>query len=184
MLVPILKRIGIGVAAATLLVVAAGLLLLPRTYGLSRSIVIAAPQDQVHALCEDLEQWPRWAPWFQADPGLAVTTGPVTRGPGARQTWDGKSSRGQVTFTGSDPDSGVAFDLVLGDDGRPAVSRLRYAVVDSGIQVTWDLQGDGGFNPLQRFVGLMMGPYLGPMFDEGLARMKLEAEEAAADTTG
>ena len=58
---------------------------------------------------------------------------------------------------------------------------MRYAVVDSGVQVTWDMKGDAGFNLLDRFFGLLMDAVVGPMFDEGLARLKLVAEEAPAE---
>ena len=77
MIVPLLKRIGIGVGLATLLVIVVGLFL-PRTYTIERSIVITAPQEHIHEFLDNLEQWPRWIPWFKADPDLQITLGSVT----------------------------------------------------------------------------------------------------------
>ena len=43
------------------------------------------------------------------------------------------------------------------------------------------MTGDNGWNLLARYFGLMMDPLMGSMFDEGLARLKLVAEEAPAE---
>ncbi|MCP4574650.1 MAG: SRPBCC family protein [bacterium] len=184
MLAPVLKRVGIGIVAATLLVVGIGLLL-PRDYSVTRSVVIEASRDSVHALCSDLEQWPRWTPWFRADPDLEITLGSVTRGAGAHQSWVSGNAAGELTVTRSDPDWGVGFDLILDAKGRQAASTMLYADTDTGLQVTWELAGDNGMNPLGRVAGLLMDMVVGPMFDEGLARLKLVAEETVAqdDTT-
>ena len=180
MLVPVLKRVGIGVLAATVIVVGIGLLL-PREYTVTRSVVIEAPRERIHALCCDLEQWPRWIPWFRADPGLEITLGDVTCGLGAHQSWAGGNGRGELTLTRCDPAWGVGFDLILDERGRRAVSTMCYADAAGGVEVTWQLAGDNGFNPLGRVAGLLMDMVVGPMFDEGLARLKLVAEEAGEE---
>jgi hypothetical protein len=87
---------------------------------------------------------------------------------------------GEPTFTRCDPDWGVGFDMLLDGRGRRAASTMSYADVGDGVQVTWEMVGDNGFNPLGRFAGLLMDMVVGPMFDEGLARLKLVAEEAPA----
>ena len=43
------------------------------------------------------------------------------------------------------------------------------------------MQGEHGWNLLERYAGLLTDALLGPMFDEGLARLKLVAEEAPDD---
>ena len=158
---------------------------MPRTYTIERSIVIAAPQERIHELCDNLEQWPRWIPWFKADPDLKITLGDVTRGEGAHQSWDGKGSVGELTFTRSDPAWGVDFDMVFDKGPTEVVCTMRDAPTDSGgIEVTWVMTGDNGYNLLARYFGLLMDPLMGSMFDEGLARLKLVAEEAPADESG
>ncbi|MFN2369632.1 MAG: SRPBCC family protein [Candidatus Krumholzibacteriia bacterium] len=180
MVVPILKRIGIGIVAATLLVVLVGLFL-PRTWTVSRTEVIAAPQERIHALCEDLEQWPAWTPLFSAGPGVEVTMGPVTRGEGAHQSWQGDGTGGELTITRSDPDWGVAFNVAFLDRSTRASSALTYGTAPGGIAVTWDVTGDSGWNVMERYLGLLMDPALGPMFGDGLTQLKLVAEDKAPD---
>jgi len=182
MIAAIFKRIGIGVGAATVVVLAVGLVL-PRDWAVSRTTTIDAPQPRVFALCDDLAQWPAWTPWFKTDPDLAITLGAVTRGVGAHQSWRGKGSAGELTFTRSDPDSGIAFDLVFTDRGTRAVSELRFAAADSGTVVTWSMAGDSGWNVMNRLLGVMMDPVMGPMLEDGLERLKLVAEDKAPDAT-
>ncbi len=183
MLVPVLKRVGLGVGLATLLVVVIGLFL-PRNYTISRSVVVDASRERVHELCTNLEEWPRWTPWFRADPDLAITLGDITRGAGAHQSWTSSKGRGELTFVRANPDRGVDFDLVLNQGDETMACTMRYSDVADGLQVTWELVGDHGYNLAGRYVGLLMDMLVGPMFDEGLARLKLVAEEAPADSTG
>ena len=180
MVLPILKRIGIGVGAATLLVVAVGLFL-PRTWTVGRTVTIDAPTARVHALCDDLEQWPAWTPWFRADPELEITMGAVTRGVGAHQSWRGKDGAGELTFTASDPERGIAYDIAFIDRNTRAVCTMAYAPAANGAtEVTWTMTGDSGWNVMERYLGLLMDPLLGPMFEDGLERLKLVAEGKVA----
>ena len=184
MVIPLLKRLGIGVGLATLLVIVVGLFL-PRTYTIERSIVITASQERIHESCDNLDHWPRWSPWCKADPDLKITLGDVTRGKGAHQSWISKASVGELTFTRSDPAWGVGFDMVFDKGPTEAICTMRYAPADSGgIEVTWVMTGDNGYNLLARYFGLLMDPLMGSMFDEGLVRLKLVAEEAPAEDGG
>lgn len=179
MVLPILKRIGIGVGAATLLVVAVGLFL-PRTWSVSRDEVIQVEPARVHELCNDLQQWPAWTPWLQADPELQITLGPVTSGAGAHQSWQGKDGAGELTFTRSDPAWGVAYDIAFVDRGTRAACTMVYGPGPvGGTSITWTMSGDHGWNVMDRYLGLLMDPLLGPMFEDGLERLKLVAEDRA-----
>jgi len=175
---PILKRIGIGVGLATLVVIVVSLFL-PRTYTVSRSVMIDAPLERVHELCSDLERWPSWTPWFRADPGMEIILGEITRGVGAHQSWRSKDGAGELTFTRCDAEWGVAFDLDFVNRGEQAVSTIRYDRTEGQVAVTWDMTGDNGWNPIARFVGIVMDPLFGPMFEDGLERLKLVAEGRA-----
>jgi hypothetical protein len=43
------------------------------------------------------------------------------------------------------------------------------------------MQGDSGWNVLNRLLGVMMDPVMGPMLEDGLERLKLVAEDKAPD---
>ncbi len=185
-MVPILKRVGIGIGLATLLVIAIGFAL-PSSYTISRAVTINAAPARIHALVNDLERWPDWTPWAKADPSLVVTFGDITQGVGAHQSWTGNSGGGELTITRSDPDWGVGYDMSLDDGKYKSQATLEYKRAGSATEVVWTMSGENGNNPFTRYFGLMMDPMVGPMFEDGLNRLKLAAEksphEAAPDST-
>ena len=180
MLVPILKRIAIGVVLATLLVIVVGLLL-PSSYEVSRSVVIAAPQARVHEFCGNLKSWPLWTPWFTGDPDMTVQYGPTTTGEGAHWSWSGYNGNGELTFTRCDPAWGVAFEMFLNDHRQRTEGSLQYGTAPAGVEVVWTMAGEHGWNILSRYFGLSMDYLVGPMFEEGLEKLKAVVEAEAED---
>ena len=173
----ILTRVGIGVGAATVLVVAVGFLL-PRTFEVSKTMVIKAKPARIHEFTGDLARWNQWAPWLKDDPTLVVTPGEKTTGAGASQTWSGKSSDGHLAFTRSDPTWGISYNMAFGKSTYEATGSLLYRKVPEGTEVVWSMTGDNGRNIMARYFGFLMPSMIGPMFDEGLARLKLISERA------
>jgi len=174
----IMKRVGIGVGLATLLVIVVGFML-PSTYVISRTVTINADSARIHALVGDLEQWPEWTPWAKADPTIVVTFGDKTTGVGAHQSWTGDSGGGELTFTRSDTTSGIAYDMSMDEGKHSSRGTMEYHPADGATEVVWGMTGDLGRNPFNRYFGLMMDPMVGPMFEEGLVRLKMVAEKDA-----
>lgn len=176
----ILKLVGIGFGLAALVVVVVGFLL-PSSFSITRTVVIEASPERVHEFVGDLEQWPRWTPWLRTDPSLVVTPGALTTGKGAHQSWQSKTGGGELTFTRCQPGWGVAFDMTLGKSKQLSACSLRYRAIAQGTELTWQLQGDSGLDIFGRYFNLMLDPLMGPMLDEGLARIKLLAEETTEE---
>jgi hypothetical protein len=176
----ILIRVGIGVLAATALVVVVALFL-PKSYTVTRSVVVNAPPAEIHLFTGDLNRWPEWTPWLNEDPTIVVTVGQETTGVGASQTWVGESGDGELTFTRSDPDWGIAYDMAFDQGKYRSQNSMEYRTVGGATEVFWIMTGDHGPNPLERYFGIFMPAMIGPMFDEGLARLKLVTEKARAE---
>ena len=158
-----------------LIVIAAVGFLLPRSYNVAESVVIDVKPSKVHDLVGDLKRWDEWTPWKEEDPSIQVTFGPETKGVGASQSWTGKDGAGKLTFTASDPDQGVEFDLNF--DGKPAKGAIRYERVGDGTKVTWSLQGDADVPVVGGYLALAMPRLAGPMFEKGLAKLKSQSEK-------
>lgn len=179
----IAKLIGIGFGLALLLVVAVGFLL-PSHYTIERVLVVEAAPAQIHELVGDLEQWPRWTPWLRDDPSLVVTQGDLSTGKDAQLAWENKTGGGDLIFTRSQADWGVAFDLTLGKRKRLSACSIRYRVIQQGTEITWQLQGDAGMDILSRYFNLMLDPLMGPMLEDGLDQIKVLAEDSPQDESG
>jgi hypothetical protein len=149
---------------------------LPKNYNVERSVVIRAEPAAIHTLVGELRAWDRWTPWQEADPTIVTTFGETTTGVGASQSWTGESGSGELTFTQCSPETGVVYDMSFDEGNYVSIGALDYRVEDGGTEVTWRMAGEMGANPISRYFGAMMDAMIGPMFEQGLARLKTEAE--------
>ncbi len=171
----VLKILGIGVLGLVVLVVVVSFFL-PKTYHVERTVSIAAPASQVHRLTSDLVNgWPQWEPWSEADDSIVTTYGEVTSGVGASQSWVSKSGNGELTVVLCDENTGVEYDMSLNDGEYAAKGKLVYTSTDSGTDVTWAMDGDVS-GILGKYFGVLMDGMAGPMFEQGLDRLKTTAE--------
>ena len=172
-----LKSILIFVAFVAVLLLAVGFLL-PTRYEVERSIIVQAYREDVHDLVADLEQWERWAPWKEEDPTLRTTLGDTTRGVGASQSWTGDSGGGRLHITASDPDTGIAYEMVFLDGERelPASGRIGYTDKTGATVVTWSMSGDFDMPVVGGWYALFADRMIGPMFERGLEKLKVAAE--------
>ncbi len=171
---PILKRIGLGIGLATLLVVIVGFML-PASYTVQRTVTVNADPARIHALVGDLQRWPEWSPWAKADPSVSSTYGEATTGVGAHQSWTSDNGGGELTFTACDPRTGISYDMILDRGKYTVTATMAYQPGPDGTTVVWSMTGHNGNNPFSRYFGLMMDPMVGPMFEDGLNRLKLAA---------
>lgn len=172
-----LKWIGIVVVVLVVLFVGVGALL-PSEFSVERSVVISAGPEQIHELVGDLRQWPEWAPWSEMDPSIQTTYGETTTGVGASQSWTSNSGDGELTFTMSDVQTGVVYDMSFDEGAFLCKGSLRYETAPDGTKVTWDFKGDSGWNLIGRYMGLMMDTMVGEAFTKGLDSLKAKAEAA------
>ena len=149
---------------------------LPPKYHVERSISIAADTEKIHELVGDLRQWPRWTRWQSLDPTLKVVYGERTNGVGARQAWNGSTGNGELIFTKCDCDTGVTYSLFFDRGWQKSLGEILYSPSGDETTVTWSMSGDFGLNLPRRFVGMMMRPKIEEVFDNGLRRLKQEAE--------
>lgn len=149
---------------------------LSKDFTVSRSIEIQASPEEVYALVGDLEQWPVWGPWKDADEALQVTLGEQTKGVGASQSWVGTDGDGRLVFTKADPQTGIEFDLLFNEDAFANVSSITYKPSGNGLLVTWDMSGEVPAPVVGGYMAWMMPGMVAPMFDDGLAKLKAAAE--------
>ncbi len=173
-----LKGIIIFVVSVLALLALVGLFL-PSAYHVERETLIAASPEAVHAHVGDLAAWDAWTPWLEQDPTIEVTLGASTTGVGAHQSWTGESGSGQLTFTLCDPARGVAYDMDFNQGQYVSTGEIAYHPAEGGTRVVWAMDGDMGRNIIARYMGLVMDAWTGPMFENGLAKLKTVVEAGA-----
>jgi hypothetical protein len=171
-----MKKFLLALAILLGLVVLGGFLL-PDHYQISRSVTTQAPLEKVQPLLEDLTRWPSWSPWEKADTTIVTTLGPVKAGLGATQRWTDHTGGGRLELTRVEPGR-VAYDVWFADSKTPAHSVMSATPAAGGtLTLTWSMEGEMDMPGVGPYFALMVGHMIGPMFDQGLQSLKVEAEK-------
>lgn len=173
-----MRTTGIVVFALLCILSVVGLLL-PTQFNISRSIDINADQQVIHRYVSELKNWDLWTPWKELDPSVVVTLGEKTTGIGASQTWTGKDGDGSLMVTMSSPETGIKYDLLLGDDAENCESAVTYSPINQKTRVTWTMKGDMTMPIVGGYVAVLMDTMAGEMFDRGLLNLKRIAEQSS-----
>jgi len=150
---------------------------LPRTFEVSRSAVIAAPEARVYDDIADPRIWKKWSVWTRRDPQMDIAYSGPPFGQGAKWSW--KSARegsGSMEFTRVEPNKRVEYSLFFPDFNMRSTGDFSLQPAPGGVRVTWTNRGDVGSNPLKHYLAVAMDRMVGPDFEAGLANLKTLAE--------
>jgi dienelactone hydrolase/uncharacterized protein YndB with AHSA1/START domain len=181
-----MKKILFILATLVVLVLVATLLIPAHTH-VERSTVIKAAPATVYRYLADFRQFNRWSPWAQRDPETQYEfTGPAI-GVGSRMTWTSQHPEvgsGSQQVAEAEPPHRLKVRLEFGDMGG-AFSGYALEPQDEGTRITWTFDSESGFNPLHRFLGLMMDKWVGADYEQGLINLKqlVESEAVSAIET-
>jgi len=172
----ILKILG-GIIGVALIAFGAFLMLAPGEASMERSIEIDAPREVVFQHVNNLQQWEKWSPWYGMDPSMQVTYSETKEGNGASYSWTGdETGKGTLTILESTAPESIQTDLDFGQDGRASGNWKFEEVEGGGTKATWAFHTK--VSGMGKMVHLFMST-LEAQYDEGLAKLKEVAEEAA-----
>ena len=165
-----LKKIlvAIGGIVLLLLVIPAGLSSKMRV---TRSIEIQRSPADVHAYLADLNQYPKWNPFSENDPGSTAQV--AGTGIGSTLIWKGeKTGEGRMTITQIQPNQRVQLKLEFFTPmaGEALLEWTTDAIDANKTHVTWSMDQDLSY--FHRYVGLLMGGSIAKTFDRGLSNLK------------
>lgn len=164
-------------------VLAAASFLLPREIAVARDITINAPPSAVFPHVNNLKKFEEWSPWAKIDPNVTFEyTGPE-QGVGQKVSWSSDMpdvGTGSQEIVESVENQRVRTALDFGDHGTAnAVFKLEPSG-DEATKVVWGFTTDSGYNPMMRWMGLMMDKWVGEKYDEGLGNLKKMVEGAGS----
>jgi uncharacterized protein YndB with AHSA1/START domain len=173
----IVKRILIGLVVIVGVLVAIAYVL-PREVSVERSTTIDAPPEKIFTVVNGYKRFNEWSPWYELDPGMAITHEGPEEGVGAKMTWKSDKSNvgsGTQEIIESVPNEKVRVALDFGKNGK-GVAGFTLVPEGEGTKVTWDFETDLGNNPVARYFGLMFDRWIGPDYEKGLAKLKALVE--------
>jgi polyketide cyclase/dehydrase/lipid transport protein len=164
----------------------AGLLLYaasrPDEFRVQRSVRIAAPAPQVHALIHDLQRFNTWNPYNRKDPDVKGQYSGPAAGPGAAYAFQGNKDvgKGSLTILDSQPPQRVTMrlDMLAPFEGH---NQIDFTLVPAGAasdatDVTWAMHGPASFVPKLMGIFFDMDKMIGRDFEAGLLNLKAAAE--------
>ena len=166
-----LKKILIGLAVLGVVIIAVALLKSP-DFRVERSLVIAAPAEQLFPYFDNHKKFNEWNPWAKMDPEAKNTyTGPDS-GVGAVASWDGKKvGKGSATITESKANERIVerMNWLAPMEGVSTVE-FTFKPEDEGrTRVTWAMYGQNE-GLMVKVMSLFMSceKMCGPEFEKGL----------------
>ena len=157
---------------------------MPSQVVISRSSLIAAPPGAIYPLIADFQAgWSLWNTIDDEDPGITYSYSGPSLGLGAVQNWKSKKmGDGRMTIIKADSQSGIAFDLVIGEakEAFKLEGVMAMAPEAGGTRLTWTDRGDLGKDPGKRLLAPLMAKMMGHAFEKSLAAIKRIAEAAPA----
>ncbi|MBN1200202.1 MAG: GyrI-like domain-containing protein [Bacteroidales bacterium] len=153
--------------------------LLPRQYKVERSIVIGASSELVYDLTCNLNNWDLWSVWTkEVDTTALFELSGNDCEAGTIWKWNGKLlGNGELIVTEVVPEKSFSYELLFDEGNFRSTGGFRYEEMADSVLVIWSDEGDLGFNPVYRYMGLFMSNTIGPDFELGLERLKEIAEE-------
>ena len=177
----VVRKILIGVPAA-LAVLAAVIATRPSEFHVERSITIAAPPEAAFARVDDFHAWTTWSPYEKVDPQMQRSYEGPTSGTGAIYTWAGndKAGAGRMKIERSDAPSRIDIELQFFKPFECTnTATFTFTPTPEGTKVTWAMDGQNNFVAKAASLVFDMDKLVGGDFEQGLASLKAQAEEAA-----
>jgi effector-binding domain-containing protein len=173
-----LKKIFIGIVILLLVLIVISYLL-PKNYKVERSTIIKANKSVIFDLTSNFTKWDLWTPWTKAiDSTAKFELIGIEAQVGTQWKWTGKVlGNGEMTISEIMPDELIAYDLSFNEGKYQSKGKLVIEVQGDSNKVSWFDEGDLGYNPISRYMGLFMDKMMGPDFEKGLAKLKKVAEE-------
>lgn len=165
----ILKKILYFVVGLIVLLVVVSLFL-PAHIHVERTALVKGSPETVYKLVTHLPSWERWSPWHRIDPQMKVEYATISEGLGAQYSWKSENDRvgnGSIKIVDLKPASYVKTEMNFMENGI-ATSEYFLAPTPEGTQVKWTMDSEAGWNPMMRYMGLMMDKWVGPDYEKGL----------------
>lgn len=172
-----LKKIGLffAILIAILMIVP---LFLPSDYSVMRSKDFVQSDSLIYSLVGDFNEFVKWSPWQERDPGATVTITGVPFTVGYKYEWKGDpdlSGSGYMEVTAVEPGKKITMNLVFNEPMQStALNVWEFEKTPDGSRMFWTTSGELDY--FGRYFGLMMDGMLGADFEHGLSTLKKYAE--------
>lgn len=152
----------------------------PKTYQVSRSIVIDKPKEIVFPYVKMVKNQDHWSPWKRKDPDMKQTYTGTDGEVGFKASWKGNKDvgEGSQTITAVVENERIDNHLIFLKPWK-SESDGYYTVEDAGAgqtKVVWGFKGQNKFPATIFMLFINMDKVVGKDFEEGLQNLKIILE--------
>jgi len=152
----------------------------PKTYNVSRSIIIDKPKEIVFPYLRMIKKQDHWSPWKKKDPNMKQTFTGTDGEVGFKASWVGNKEvgEGSQTITAIVENQQIDTHLVFLKPWQ-SESNGYYTVTDASpgqTKVVWGFKGKNKFPVTIFMLFFNMDKAVGKDFEEGLKNLKKELE--------
>ncbi len=154
----------------------------PSTTHIHREIRMQVPVSVVMERLYDLKFFQeKWSPWTEKDPTMKVTYRGEMGIKGSSLAWESNNEnvgKGSMTYRYTNRDT-VMMNLHFDDFGD---SKLYHLVQKNGngTRVSWNMLSENGFFSRAFLLFMDLDAMVGPDFEKGLRKLKMELEREQA----
>jgi effector-binding domain-containing protein len=151
-------------------------LILPSKMTVEKSLVIKAPAELIYNQVNVLKNWEKWSPWHKIDTLMKIEYFGGDSGVGTGYTWKSdnkKVGNGKLSIIETVKDTKIITEMTFMEqkDNLPTIG-FFFEKADSGTRVSWAMENKLGWNPIDRFIGIIMKKMVGKDFEKGLKSLK------------
>ncbi|RDC55462.1 polyketide cyclase [Pedobacter chinensis] len=172
-------KILIGIIVVLAIVFVVGSFFLPKTYSVSRSTVINAPDSVVYKNIADFNEFYKWNPWVKMEPTAKTTFTGTPATPGHVYEWKGKETgSGYMKIIKVEPGKLVDMELKFIEPFE-SLANTKFDIIPEGSsnKVTWTMSGENNMIGKWMCVFVSMDKMIGKDFEDGLKSLKEKSEK-------
>lgn len=162
----------VGIVALVVLLA----LIAPKTYHVSRSVIIEKPRSEVFTYLRSLKNMDDWSPWAKKDPNMEKKITGTDGEVGAVSYWNGNKEvgEGEQEITKIIPEERIESELrFLKPFASTSDAYLQIDEVDAtNSKVTWGFSGKNKFPMSIMMLFMSMDKMVGKDFESGLSDLK------------
>ena len=152
---------------------------LPSQVHVERSIEIEKPQSMVFDYLADFRNFPYWSPWHEIDPTTRYDFSNNVDSIPQKISWKSKNAQvgeGYQEIVNKEGSHLIKIELSYSGKNTGTV-HYEIQPTGTGSRVIWQYDTDFGNNPFGRYIGLLIEDMIGPPYEQGLAKLKLNLEK-------
>ena len=152
---------------------------LPKSQRVERSTLIDASPAQVYAVTSCMTEFNSWSPWHDIDPKTEYRYEGPECGVGSKMVWESDHSEvgnGSQEIVRTIENQLIRTQLEFDGQGGGEAEIEMTSTDNNQTKVAWRFYFEASGNPIERYFGLVMDSMLGPMYEDGLLKLKNNLE--------